>query len=50
MDKSNSTYQIKCLPAINFVQKIGVYESKNVSIPIIILLYSFFNLSFLSSE
>ncbi|CAH1712042.1 unnamed protein product [Aphis gossypii] len=29
MDKSNSTYQIKCLPAINFVQKIGVYESKN---------------------
>uniref|UniRef100_A0A2S2PUL1 Polyphosphoinositide phosphatase n=2 Tax=Schizaphis graminum TaxID=13262 RepID=A0A2S2PUL1_SCHGA len=29
MDKSNCTSQIKCLPAINFVQKIGVYESKN---------------------
>lgn len=31
MDQSNLTFRIKCLPAINFVQKIGVYESKNVS-------------------
>ncbi|VVC42223.1 Hypothetical protein CINCED_3A001710 [Cinara cedri] len=27
MEESNS--KIKCLPAINFVQKIGIYESKN---------------------
>lgn len=34
MEKSNITSGpvIKCIPAINFVQKIGVYESKNVSL------------------
>jgi len=41
MDKSNSTFRIKFLPAINCVQKIGVYESKNV---IVLKLYcTFFN-------
>lgn len=41
MDKSS--FKVKCLPAINFVQKIGVYESKNVTIVlfvhIIMLIY-----------
>lgn len=36
MDKHNSKSAIKCIPAINFVQKIGIYESKNVSVILVL--------------